>query len=193
MENLWVEWEHWFQWSVWVTAAIAIGGVMLNFITSRWGRVIGIIALALATMYGIALTEKIKTKPDRDYAYFYVPAGALAQPDGKVMLHRRATGPLSHIDIAFIQSGKNPFVDKYPYWFPSVRLPEGSGLGLAIEPADWLVDLDPLMKAGQVKQQLNIVTNNGKVITMFNQVKRKFGRQEILCETPQRGNIPLCL
>jgi hypothetical protein len=189
----WPEWEYWVLWQSWVTMAVAVGAVMIGFVTGRWGRITGIAILAFVTLYAIALTEKIKTKPDRDYAYFFVPNGAPVQSDGKVLLHRHATGPLSHIDIAFIQDGKNPFTDRYQYFFPGVQLPEGSGYAFVIAPGDWWIDLDTLPIAGQVRERLNIVVNNGKVETLFVQVKRKFGRQEILCETPQRGDIPLCL
>lgn len=190
--DYWPEAEYWTLWQSWVALAVAMGAILVSFLTSRIARGISITVLAIITLYAIALTEKNRTKPDRDYAYFYVPDGQLALPDGKILLHRRATGPLNHVDTAFVEDYKN-HLNAYAHAFP-LRFPEGTGLMFyPIEAGDWWIDIDPLPKAGQVRQRLNIAINSGRVVTIFSQVKRKFGRGEILCETPQREQIPLCL
>ncbi len=145
----------------------------------------------IVSAYAIALIEKFKTTPDRDYAYYFVPNGQAPLADGRVTLHRHASGPMAGVDVAFAQ-GNEKSSDIYEHELRSARFPEGTGYDIPISPGNWWIDIDPPSKPGQVKQRLNIAVNNGKVATIFAQVKRKFGRQEILCETPQRESIPLC-
>ena len=192
MSEYWPESEFWLSLHSIVTLAVAMGAVMIGFFAGRWRRFFGIAVLAFITLYAISLTEKVRTKPERDYAYFFIPDGAPIQADGKVRLHRRATGPLFHVDLAFIRQGAD-IVNGYDYAFPGVRFPEGSGYAFTILPGDWWIDIDPLARAGQVRQRLHIDIRDGKTITKFAQAKRKFGRSEILCETPKRDGVPPCL
>lgn len=190
LSDYWPEWGYWILWQSWVTLAVAMGAILVGFIKGRWARTVGITLLAFITLYAIALTEKNRTKPDRDYAYFYVPDGQFVLADGKILLHRRATGPLIHVDTAFVEDHKNHLND-YELFGP-LRFPEGTGLAFPIRAGDWWIDIDPLPKAGQVRQRLNLAVNAGRVVTVFSQVRRKFGQGEILCETPQRERTPLC-
>lgn len=187
----WPEWEFWLLWQSWVTCAVAMGTIMIGFVTNRWSRAIGIAVLGFLTLYAIALTEKIQTKSERDYAYFFIPDNQPILPDGKIMLHRRATGPLSSVDFAFAQGTKG-ILGKYVYSGQAVRFPEGTGYAFPVEAEDWSIDIDPLPITGQVKQRLNISVEGGKATTVFAQVSRKHGKREILCETPKRNGIPLC-
>jgi len=192
MEVTWPELEFWIYWPSLVALAIAVAATVIGFISNPWWRGVAIAILAFITLYGIALTNKISTKPERDYAYFYVPNNQTPTPNGKVRLHRRATGPLSSVAVAFARPPRG-LLDEYEYAHPSARIPEGTGYAFEIEPGDWHIDVDPLSRKGQVKQRLHIEIKDGIVITIFAQVKRKFGGKDVLCETPKRESIPLCI
>lgn len=189
--ELWPELEFWAHWPSIVTGAIAVGALMIDYLDAPWKRTIAIIVLAFLTMYGLALTNKNSSKPERDYAYYFVIDGEDYLPDGKVKLYQRATGPLSDVTIAFAR-GDQVSSDSYEISRNSVGFHEGTGYAGPIEADDWHIDIDPLPRNGQVKQRLYVEVKDGKVITKFARVQRKFGNQEILCETPKRKDIPKC-
>lgn len=189
------ELEFWVSWPSLVTLAIAVVAAVTGFMANPWKRAIAIAILALITLYGIALTNKISTEPERAYAYFVVPpASSQRLQDGKVQMFTKASGVLNDVKACALRTAD--YEKNYPFdcWY--LDAPEGVRPPRAEEPVwlgagDWTIDVDGPGHKQTIRQQLKICINDGRAEAVASKVVRK-SNNETLCETPERDGIPLC-
>ncbi len=188
-------------WSLQTLVALAgtVGAVALGFVPHKWARIVGLLLLSLIAWYGFAAVEEEKRKPEKDYAYLFVhPNRTALTADGNVELFRRSTGILDKVKVCFVPTSDRPTAKSYPC-VPNQEggklhsFDEGAEPFVTLPLGDWTFDIDPPSKLGKVLEQIKIVQDNGRAVTIFAQARRKEGNREILCETPQREKIPPCL
>jgi len=195
MEFYWPEWEFWVSWPSLVALAIAIGAAWAGYVTKPWKRAVVIAILAIATLYGIALDNKISTEPERVYAYFVVPpTGSQYLKDGKVQLLTKANGVLNNIKACALRTADYKKNRPFECWYldapEGVRPPRTQRLVL-LQAGDWTIDVDGPGNKQTVRQRLVMRIKDGHVEITASRVVRK-SNNETLCETPKRGRIPLC-
>lgn len=195
---MWPGFDSWFSWAVLMGVIAATATILFGSWPLSLRRIVAGVIVGLMGWYSAALFEESRTAPERAYAYLFVHPNRTELHGDTVELFRRSTGILDKVKICFVLTNERQTATRYPcvpnqengvfHTFgegeePFVRMPLG----------DWTFDIDPPSKLGKVLQRLNIVQENGHAVTVFAQARRKEGNREVLCETPRRGNIPLCL
>ena len=193
--HYWPEWEFWVSWPTIVTLGVAMGAVMIGFVTNRWGRAFGITILAFFTLYAIALNNKISTEPERTYAYLVVPpADNQTIKGGEVQLWTRANGVLNDIKACALRAADYERNHPFTCWYfdapQGIRPPRTKKL-VQLGVGDWIIDVDGPGHKQTVMQWLSIRIDVGRAKAIASKVMRK-SNGEILCETPERDGVPLC-
>lgn len=195
MEYFWPELQFWLSWPSLVLLAVAVVAAVTGFVKNPWKRAIAIIIFAFFTLYGIAITNKISTEPERVYAYFVVPpTGSQHFEGGKVQLWTRANGVLNNIKACALRTAD--YKKNYPYECWALDAPEGirpprTEKLVLLGAGDWTIDVDGPGHKQTIRQQLIIRINAGRAEAVSSSVVRK-SNSEMLCETPKRNGVPLC-
>jgi len=185
----WPELEYWVLWQSIVTVAVAMGAVMIGFVKSRWGRVIGITVLTFITLYAIALAEKIKTKPDRDHVYLFVNPNRTEIIDGKILLFTKSTGILDGVKICIAKTSDYGDAKKTACFvkdFDEENLPFTQ-----LPPGQYTLNSDTKSNLGKVLQRIHIEEQDGKAITVSSEVVR-IAKKKFICTLPERKGGKPC-